>query len=113
MKKKNNNLVTKIALIVAIIALLFSIVTLVRSIIIHAGIVLAIVQVIGTAIIVAVCSIMLYVLNTTEDDDEDDEEEEQDEEESKAEELPLGDINIELKDIEMPENGDYDLSNFE
>ena len=87
MKRKTNNTVTKIALIVAIIALVFSIVTLIRAIIIKVGIPLAIIQVIGTAIIVAVCSIMLYVLSVNGVEDEDDDEDE-DENTSEQSELP-------------------------
>lgn len=119
MKQKNSNIVTKIALIVAIIALIFSIVTLVRAIIINAGIVLAIVQVVGTAIIVVICSIMLYVLSNSEEEEDDEEEEESEQPEAVKEpveeeaEIPAGDIDVDLSDIEKTDDSKYDLSNFE
>ena len=124
------NLVTKIALIVAIVALLFSIVTLVRAFIIHKGILIAVIEVIGTAVIVTICSIMLYVLNTTDDeeDEEDEAEDEQDEDErmkskkpakkefvqkaEKEKDITEDDIDVLLNDIDKVDDN-YDLSNFE
>lgn len=67
---QGRNLITKIALGVAIAALLFSIVTLIRAIVLGAGVLIAAVQVIGTAIIVAICAIMLYVIGAYEEDEE-------------------------------------------
>ena len=80
------NLITKIALGVAIAALLFSIVTMVRSFIIGAGVLMSCILVVGTSIIVAICAIMLYVLRNYDygDDEsgEDEDGEDEDEEES-------------------------------
>jgi flagellar biosynthesis/type III secretory pathway M-ring protein FliF/YscJ len=111
MKLKNSNIVTKIALIVAIVALIFSIITLVRAIIINAGIPLAVVQVIGTAIIVAICSIMLYVLSNNPEDDEDEEEEEKPEDASAEDDEPK--TNVEFDEIGDLTDDPYDLKNFE
>lgn len=115
------NLVTKIALITAIVALLFSIVTMVRAIIIKTGIVLAVIEVIGTAVIVAICSIMLYVLSTTEDDDDDGDEDEDEDDvtdqkrRSAKKEIDKKqsdeEIDVDLNDID--DVGKYDLSDFE
>lgn len=58
---KARNLITKIALGVGIAALLFSIVTLVRSIVNASGVLMAVIVLIGTATVVAICAIMLYV----------------------------------------------------
>lgn len=115
------NLITKIALIVAIIAFVFSVVTMIRAFIINMGIVLAIVQVIGTAIIVAICAIMLYVLSNTEDEEDDETLKEKPEAEEVAEaditetvaEQDVGSVDIELNDIEDVPEFKYDLSNFE
>ena len=88
------NLITKIALGVAIAALLFSIVTMVRSFIIGAGVLMSCILVVGTSIIVAICAIMLYVLRNYDygddesgDDEsgEDEDGEDEDEEESEDE----------------------------
>lgn len=79
---KSKNLITKLALIVAVAALLFSIITLIRSIVIGSNVFLSCILVVGTVIITTVCAIMLYVLSRYEDDDEleDGEDSENDEE---------------------------------
>ncbi len=64
---KSRTLITKIALGVAIAALIFSIITLIRAIVLGNAIFIACVQVIGTVIIVAICAIMLYVINHYEE----------------------------------------------
>jgi hypothetical protein len=64
-------LITKIALGVAIAALLFSIVTFIRSLIIGANIFLGAILVVGTAIIVVICAVMLYYLNNYDAAEED------------------------------------------
>lgn len=112
------NLITKIALIVAIIAFVFSVVTMIRAIILNVGIVLAIVQVVGTAIIVAICAIMLYVLSNTDDEEDDGEEDQGDDpkggEMTETISAPQDEsIDIELKETENAPEFKYDLSNFE
>ena len=75
------NLVTKIALGVAAASLIFSVVTLIRAITLNTGVFMACILVVGTAIIVAICAIMLYVLSNyeaVEDDEEDTDEGETD-----------------------------------
>lgn len=73
------NLITKLALGVAIAAMLFSIVTLIRSLIIGSGVLMSSILVVGTTIIVAICAIMLYVLSNYEAaEDEDDDEADED-----------------------------------
>lgn len=68
------NIITKIALGVAAVAFLFSVITLIRAIVIGAGVMFAVIQVIGTLIIVAICVIMLYFTRFEETEDEDEEE---------------------------------------
>lgn len=90
--------------------------TLVRSISINNGIVLAVVLVVGTSVIVVICSIMLYVLRSTgleEDEVEDDDEDEQDE--KLPEDPEKEEIDADLSDSETSDEIDnkYNLSNFE
>lgn len=63
-------LITRIALGVAAAALIFSIITLIRAIVLGAGVAFAVVQVIGTLIIVAICAVMLYVIRREEESEE-------------------------------------------
>lgn len=95
----NKNLITKIALGVAIAALVFSIVTLVRAIILNAGVFIAAIQVIGTAVIVAICAIMLYVLSNYEDDEETDAETD-----SASEQQPEAAADAPLSEAEEPQD---------
>lgn len=83
--KKDNNIITKIALGVSIASLVFSIVTLVRAIIIGNGVLMASILVVGTAVVVAVCAIMLYVLSNYEPIDDEAEENEDEEKDDEAE----------------------------
>ncbi len=64
-----NNLITKIALGVALVALLFSAITLIRAFILGAGIVFAVIQLVVTIIITAICAFMLYYLSKPADGD--------------------------------------------
>ena len=76
----NSSLIAKIALGVAIAALGFSIVTLIRSIINGAGVLLACILVVGTAIVAAICVMLLSMMkNFMYDDDLEDEDDEDDE----------------------------------
>ena len=131
---KSKNLITKVALGIAIAALIFSIVTLVRSIVTGKNILMSCIIVVGTMIVVAICAIMLYILNKYEPDedaeddtDESDNTAEPDEEQAdaeapaEAESEPL-DAPVDQEDIEaqvdelianLESEKPYDLSNFE
>ena len=131
-----NNLITKIALGVAVAALLFSIVTLIRALILNNGIFMACILVVGTAIVVAICAIMLYVLSSYEPADDEEEADEQDdtddkdqakeideaqEAQSEADDItavsdePESTIDQEVDEIleRLESEGGYDLQNFE
>ena len=127
-----HNLITKIALGVAIAALAFSIVTLIRALILNNGVFLAVIIVIGTAIVTAICAIMLYVLSTyepvgdeetAEASDEDDaeaadaaDEPDSDTAEEQPEDTAAGDpIEEEVDELleKLESEGGYHLDNFE
>lgn len=137
---KSKNLISKIAFGIAAAALVFAIVTLIRSIVTGTGILLASIIVIGTAIVVAICAIMLYVLRNYEDDEPDNEPEDKPDETVRAkpktkkapvlydageeekpadpkpdEELREKDIEAEVDRIiaDLSRDDSYDLSNFE
>lgn len=100
---KSRNLITKIALITAIAALLFSIVTLVRTIIVGGSVFLSSILVVGTAVVVAICAAMLYILRKYDPDEIEDEpvEEEPDvdpEEQSIKEAEVMQDVPVEAED---------------
>lgn len=107
-----NNLITKIALGVAIAALIFSIVTLIRVLVTGSGILFAVIQVVGTIIIVVICVMMLkYMRNNDDGDDED--EEEQPQEEEIAESASAEDESIpQDSEEQLPSNDKYDLTKF-
>lgn len=90
---KTRDTITKIALGVGIAALLFSIVTVVRSIINGSGVLMASIVLIGTAIVVVICAVMLYVQKKYDAYDAYDDEEEEDSGAASSEEaeddLPL------------------------
>lgn len=83
MKKKIN--IPLIALIVSIVAVLFSIATLIKCIIQGQNIFIAVLGVIGTALIMGVCLLIIY-LNKAEGSEEDVEEDSEEKEEVKDEE---------------------------
>ena len=94
----NSSLIAKIALGVAIAALGFSIVTLIRSIINGAGVLLACILVVGTAIVAAICVMLLSMMKNfmydDDLDDEDDEDDEPSEQEAPATEKPSRRVSI-------------------
>lgn len=118
-----NNLITKIALGIAVAALVFSIVTLIRSITIGSGVLLSAILVVGTTVIVAICAVMLYVFNNytfDEEDGEDDPDESADEQteeqgQDKTPEHQDEDIETEVDSLiaDLESDASYDLSNFE
>lgn len=99
------NIIIKIALGIAIAALVFSVVTLIRTIIIRGSILIGIVQVIGTAIVVVICGIMLYVMSQYDDSEFEDEDEDE-EEEVKQEDRPQEDTYDTDEELETPENSE-------
>ena len=67
------SLLTKIAFGISLAALIFSILTLVRAIVFGSGVLMACLLVVGTAIVVAICAIMLFVLRGYTDEADEDE----------------------------------------
>jgi hypothetical protein len=129
---KNNNLITKIALGVAVAALIFSIVTFIRSLVIGANVLLGAILVIGTTIIVIICAVMLYYLRAYDDAEDDtsdtddaadsedsDEPADADEASESAAEAPSAesadDIEAEVDSLiaDLESDRSYDLRNFE
>ena len=75
---KSRNMITKIALGIAVAALAFSIVTLVRTIVNGSGVFMSCILVVGTAIVVTICAIMLSLTNRYDDYEDDGTDEEDD-----------------------------------
>lgn len=101
---KSKNLITKIALAVALAALVFAVLTLIRSIKYDSNVMMACILVVGTSIIVAICAIMLYVLSHYEDDDEDGDESAEDAADHGADAEPVPAADVEPAEDD-PENG--------
>ena len=81
MKKKIN--IPLIAFIIAIAALIFSVATLIKCIIQNQNIFIAILGVVGTALILGVCAITLYLNKAYSEENEDEENDESQKELSK------------------------------
>lgn len=88
------DLITKIALGVALLAFVFSAITLIRAIVLGAGVLFAVIQVIVTLIIVAICAVMLYVIRREEAEAGEDETPPEAEIQEPQEEAPAGEDSI-------------------
>ena len=113
--KNPKSLITKIALGVSVAAFIFSIVTLVRNIIIQAMVGAAVIQTIGTAIIVVICLFLLYSLRQSKSEEEKEPEYTEEEEEPAQPTEEQSDISEDLDrsfDSFVEDNPDYDLSLF-
>ena len=82
---KNKNLITKIALGVAIAAFVFSVVTLIRNIVLGTMVVLGVIQVVGTALVLAICVFLMVMVKRYDDMQEEGSDEEPDDEQAEEE----------------------------